>query len=89
MAGIMYTKSAYFNWGMWSVHITVNPSCARSGVIRMRKLGLFAAAFALAAGAFWTVVLTRPPQSEAATARAAQPSKIEAVDHCVAYGVCP
>lgn len=32
----------------------------------MRTLGLFAAAFALAAGAFWATMLTTPPKSEAA-----------------------
>ena len=32
----------------------------------MRKLGLFAAAFALATGAFWITMLTSPPKLEAA-----------------------
>lgn len=32
----------------------------------MRKLGLFAAAFALATGTFWATMLTKPPKSEAA-----------------------
>lgn len=31
----------------------------------MRKLSLFAAAFAMATGAFWTTILTDPPMSEA------------------------
>jgi hypothetical protein len=34
----------------------------------MRKFSLFVAAFALAAGAFWTIMLTSPPQTEAAAA---------------------
>jgi uncharacterized protein involved in exopolysaccharide biosynthesis len=32
----------------------------------MRRLGLFAAAFALATGAFWVTMLTTPPKLEAA-----------------------
>lgn len=32
----------------------------------MRRLGLFAAAFALATGAFWASMLTKPPKVEAA-----------------------
>lgn len=32
----------------------------------MRKFGLFAAAFALATGAFWVTMLTSPPTLEAA-----------------------
>lgn len=32
----------------------------------MRRLGLFAVAFALATGAFWTSMLTKPPKVEAA-----------------------
>ena len=32
----------------------------------MRKLGVFAAAFALATGAFWVTMLTSPPKLEAA-----------------------
>lgn len=32
----------------------------------MRRLGLFAAAFALATGLFWTTMLTQPPKVEAA-----------------------
>jgi hypothetical protein len=32
----------------------------------MRKIGLFAAAFALATGAFWVTMLTSPPKLEAA-----------------------
>lgn len=35
--------------------------------MKMRKFSLFVAAFALAAGAFWTTMLTSPPQSEAAS----------------------
>ncbi len=32
----------------------------------MRRLGIFAAAFALATGVFWTTMLTKPPKVEAA-----------------------
>jgi uncharacterized protein involved in exopolysaccharide biosynthesis len=32
----------------------------------MRRIGLFAAAFALATGAFWVTMLTSPPKLEAA-----------------------
>ncbi len=32
----------------------------------MRKIGLFAAAFALATAAFWVTMLTSPPKLEAA-----------------------
>ncbi len=34
-----------------------------------RRLAQFALAFALATGAFWTIILTDPPQTEAAAGR--------------------
>jgi len=33
---------------------------------KMRRLGVFAAAFALATGVFWTTMFTKPPKVEAA-----------------------
>ena len=64
-------------------------SCPLNAVSPMRNLSLFAAAFALAAGAFWSVILTTPPKSQAAAARPAQTSEIETADHCVTFGICP
>ncbi len=55
----------------------------------MRKISLFALALALAAGSFWSAILTDPPQSHAATAPVAQAPELGAADHCVAFGVCP
>ncbi|KAB1072188.1 hypothetical protein F6X51_17350 [Methylobacterium planeticum] len=59
----------------------------------MPKIVMFALALALAAGAFWSVVLTDPPKSEAATATAktaaSERSELASADQCVTFGICP
>ena len=59
----------------------------------MSKIVMFALALAVAAGAFWSVVLTDPPKSEAATAAAknaaSERSELSSADHCVTFGICP
>jgi hypothetical protein len=55
----------------------------------MRALSLCAAAFVVAAGAFWATILTDPPISHAAVAPPFHHADRAAPDHCVAFGLCP
>ncbi len=55
----------------------------------MRALSLCAAAFVLAAGAFWATILTDPPTSHAAVAPPSSHADRAAPDHCGAFGICP
>ncbi|GEP06600.1 hypothetical protein [Methylobacterium oxalidis] len=55
----------------------------------MSKLAMAAAAFALAAVAFWSVILTSPPTSHAAVAPVAAQADGATADHCVPFSLCP
>ena len=55
----------------------------------MSKITIFAAAFALATVAFWSVVLTAPPTSQASVAPALERAELASADHCVSFGICP
>ncbi len=54
----------------------------------MKKLAMFAAAFALATGAFWSVILTDPPTSAAAVPSSA-PVKAAPGEIFTQFGVAP
>ncbi|GEP07856.1 hypothetical protein MOX02_58940 [Methylobacterium oxalidis] len=55
----------------------------------MSKLAMAAAAFALAAVAFWSVILTSPPASHAAVTPVAGYADGATADHCVPFSACP
>lgn len=56
---------------------------------RWHELGIFAAAFALAAAAFWVTMVTDPPKTEAATGGPAAVIATQVSgDMCVPFTIC-
>jgi hypothetical protein len=55
----------------------------------MSKITVFAAAFALATVAFWSVVLTSPPTSQASVATASNQAEMTDANHCAMFSLCP
>jgi hypothetical protein len=55
----------------------------------MSKITVFVAAFALATVAFWSVVLTTPPTSQASVAPPSEQAELATASHCELFSVCP
>lgn len=55
----------------------------------MSKFALSATAFALAAAAFWSTMITSPPKSEAAVVSTQVNNNFPAADHCISFSACP